>query len=131
MNITFLDPKEFTNIDKLTTVQMILMFELQAKNTTVFSHKVNKHFGKNHGTRDHFLLELITEITDFENGVTFNQYTNTTCGRLIKPFNYTMKPFLANTGRGAEFLITSLSENDKSYLSTLKNKLWSLTLNIY
>lgn len=131
MNITFLDPKEFTNIDKLTTVQMILMFELQAKNTTVFSHKVNKHFGENKDSRNQFLLELITEIDDFKNGITFTQYTKTTCGRLVKPFNYTMKPFLTNKGRGADFLITSLSEDDKAYLSALENKLWSLMIDLY
>lgn len=118
----------------LSTNQMILRHYFLSKNTNDFSDRLVSHFSKEEEKHLH-IVSLSKEIQDFVDGVEIilmtKKTTKLTCGNLIKPFNYTLKPFLKETGRGSESLITEASTEDIKELLSLKHKLYCLLGSLY
>ena len=115
----------------LSTLQMIMFHHISSKNCSGFSKRLSKQFGESVATKETALMELITQIETFTNGVMFRKATGQTAGMMIKPFNYTIKPFLEVQKRGSEHLITEIDEDDKGYLQLLKQDLWGVLIKLY
>lgn len=110
----------------LSTSQMIMFHFISSIDQTTFEDKLNKHFHLSQSTKETSVMALISQIEMFRNGIVFRKNTDQTVGDMLKPFYYTLKPFLQVQERGAEFLIHEIDDEDESYLDELKEALWSI-----
>lgn len=121
--------------DQLSTIQMMVFHYLKSRNTNEFSAKLEKHFLASLESKEDHIIELISQIDDFSNGILYRKACKRPFMTLIKPLNYTMKPFLASKPldtmsslnsqkpRGSKSLITILDDDDKAFFQKLKNSL--------
>jgi len=117
--------------ENLSMSQMIMFHHISSKNNSAFSTRLTKHFGENIKAKEDALMALITQIESFTNGLLFTQGTGRSAGTAIKPFNYTLKPFLKVQNPGSANLITKLTESDKGFLTLLKQDLWGVLIKLY
>jgi len=109
--------------NNLTTSQMILFHYINSKNSQLFKTRIDKHFIASKQSKEDAVIQIVKQIDDFLDGVTYIKFFKRPFQKLIKPLNYTFKPFLAVQTKGAATLVTDINAEERAFLEKFKNDL--------